>query len=127
MPICPTCHTSVDELITQPSTNLLQSITPPTDMSGVLPAVQQLVYNFNMITGNGPSRSGGGGQGQGQGQNGKKGKKPRFEEQLPKRITKQVRVYSKQDKEVFVEYKQINGMTFQDTVTKELWVWNRGI
>lgn len=112
MAICPTCHTSVDEVISQPTTSQIQSIAPPTDMSGVLSAVQQLIYNFNQITNNGPSNQ--------------KPKTGRFQEVTAKRITKKMKVYSKQDKETFVEYKQINGMTFKDTVTGEQWKWERG-
>ena len=123
MAICPTCHTSVDELITQPNTHtLLQSITPPTDMSSVLSALQQLINNFNLITGNGPGQSGQPGK---NGEPGTKSQLGRFTEQRNSRVTKKVKVYSKQDPATFVEVEQINAMTFRDSVTGEVWTWGR--
>jgi len=120
MAICPTCHTSVDEPVTQPDTRtLLQSITPPTSMSDVLAALQQLIINFNLITGNGPGNSN---------QPGKPGKPPklgRFVENRQGRITKQVKIYSKQDPDTFVVVDQINALTFKDSVTGEQWTWGR--
>ncbi len=111
MPICPTCHASTDEVINQPNTsNLVSAVHAPTDMSGVLQALQQVIYNLNRITNNSPGNK----------------KIGRFQEVKAQRITAKVKVYSKQDKETFVEYKQINGMTFKDTVTGEQWNWSRG-
>lgn len=118
MPICPTCHTSVDEVISQPTTSPMQSIAPPIDMGGVLPALRQLIYNFNLLNG----RDGA------PGKNSTQPKKPkvgRYVEQKQGRVTKDVKVFSKQDPETFVTFKQINSLQFKDTVTGETWTWQR--
>ena len=49
----------------------------------------------------------------------------RFVEQPLLRVTVLQKVYSKQDPTVWVEFLQINTMTFKDSVTGELWTWNR--
>ena len=114
MPVCPVCFQSTYEIISQPDTSTLTpSVAVPTDMSGVLPALAQLIHGYNMLRGAAFKRS-------------PTKKKPRYEEQKAKRLTAKVKVFSKQDPTTFIEFKQINGMTFKDTVTGELWVWQRG-
>jgi hypothetical protein len=99
-------------------------------MSGVLPALQALIQNLNLLTGNGPAPNnnggGGGGGNVGQQKAPPKAKQGRFVELTGQRVTADVKVYSKQDPSTFVAYKQINGMTFKDSVTGELWSWGRG-
>ena len=99
---------------TQPITSKIASIAVPTEQSGLLQAVQQLIYNHNQSNGTSPKSSA------------PKAKVGRFQELVQNRITAKVKIYSKQDPETFVEFTQINGMTFQDSVTGETWSWVRG-
>ena len=131
MATCPTCSSSVPVAIDQPAAPTIPSIPTAHDLPSALAAIQALSMTHNIVYPGG----GGGSKGQGSKQqpqsknNTKPPQKPkvgRFEEQKSKRVTANVKVYSKQDKETFVEYKQINGMTFKDTITGETWNWSRG-
>jgi hypothetical protein len=123
MPICPVCHLSTDQVIDQPNTSTLTpSISPPTDLNGLYSAMRQLIQGYDMLRG----QAGQQGPAGKAGQNAKKPKTGRFQELTAQRITRKVKVFSKQDPTTFVEFKQINGMTFKDTVTGELWKWTRG-
>ena len=129
MATCPTCSSTVPVSIDQPTAAPIPSIPIASDLPSALAAIQALSMTHNIVYGYG----GGGGGSKQQPQQSKNNTKPpqkpkvgRFEEQKSKRITTKVKVYSKQDKETFVEYKQINGMTFKDTITGETWNWSRG-
>jgi hypothetical protein len=122
MPICPTCQASFDQAVSQPIQPQTPSITPAYDLQSLLQAVQQLTQGYNQLTGRTNNN-------QSQPKNNMpqppKPKIGRFIEQKPARVVSTVKVYSKQDPSVFVEVKQINAMTFQDSVTGELWTWGR--
>jgi hypothetical protein len=87
--------------------------------------MRQLIQGYDMLRGQAGQTGKQGAPGKA-GQNAKKPKTGRFQEITTQRITKKAKVFSKQDPTVFVEFKQINGMTFKDTVTGELWKWTRG-
>ena len=130
MAICPTCQASFNEVVDQPTPQNTPSIPQATDLQSVIYAVQQLTQGYNQLTGRTgqPGQQGRTGQ---PGQQGRAGQAPkskigRFQELTQQRVTAKVKVYSKQDPETFVEYKQINAMTFKDTVTGEQWNWARG-
>lgn len=126
MATCPTCSSSVPVAIDQPAGPVIPSIPNAYDLQSALAAIQALSITHNIM-------HGGGGVKQPQQQQSKNNTKPpqkpkvgRFQEIKAQRVTANVKVYSKQDKETFVAYKQINGMTFKDTITGEMWNWSRG-
>ncbi len=127
MATCPTCSSVVPVAIDQPTAPTIPSIPQASDLPSALAAIQALSITHNIMHGSNsksPQH-----QNQGQDKNQTPNKKPkvgRFQELTAQRVTAKVKVYSKQDKDTFVEYKQINGMTFKDTITGETWNWSRG-
>jgi hypothetical protein len=123
MPICPTCQASFDQAVSQPAQQQTPSIPPANDLQSLIYAVQMLTQGYNQLTGRN-------GNNQNQTKNNtprppNKPKLGRFVEFKQGRVTSTVKVYSKQDPSTFVEVKQINAMTFQDSVTGEIWTWGR--
>ncbi len=127
MATCPTCSSAIPVAIDQPTAPTIPSIPAASDLPSALAAIQALTMTHDIMHGSNSKSP----QQQKQGQN--KNKTPndkpkigRFQELTAKRVTAKVKIYSKQDKATFVEYKQINGMTFKDTITGEMWNWSRG-
>lgn len=124
MPTCPVCQTSFDQKVDQPAPQTTPSIPAAYDMPSLIAAVQLLTQGYNQITG----RAGGVSGFKSKSNSDANNKKPnpgRFIEQRQSRVTETHKVFSKQDPTTFVEFKQINSMTFKDSVTGELWTWTR--
>jgi hypothetical protein len=127
MPACPTCGNSVDQVISQPPVQTTPSIPQAYDLQSVIQAIQQLTQGYNQLTGRtGNNNSQQSKNNTQQPKNNTSQKKPklgRFVEQ--RRVTSNVKIYSAQDPATFVTVKQINALTFRDTVTGETWTWGR--
>lgn len=127
MPICPTCQASFDQAVSQPIQQQTPSVPPANDLQSLIYAVAQLTQGYNQLTGRTANNQGGGNKNTGNNQS----KPPptqklgRFIEKKAARVMTTVKVYSKQDPSTFVEVKQINAMTFVDSVTGEQWTWGR--
>lgn len=120
MPICPTCQSSISEPIDQPTPQQTPSIPPAYDLPSLLSAVKQLTLGYELLSGRLLGNK--------QTKNNTSPKKPklgRYVEQKQGRVTQDVKVFSKQDPETFVTFKQINALQFKDSVTGETWTWQR--
>lgn len=114
----PISYTNLNENIQQPAPPAMPSVPLANDLPSALEAIRALTHGYNIQYG---MRSGGN-------SNNTAPSKPKigkYSEQKPLRVTKTIKVYSKQDPETFIEVKQINAMTFRDSITGELWTWTR--
>ena len=121
MTTCPVCQTSFNEPITQPVPTSLPSIPLAYDVPSLLEAVKQLTQGYNQLSG----KTLGNKHKNNQAPKKSKVQLGRFIELKQGRSTVNLKVYSKDDPTTFVEFNQINAMTFQDTVTGETWTWQR--
>jgi hypothetical protein len=124
----PQCFISVNEQINQPPGAILPAIPPANDMQSALAAIAAMRQMLMQMTGQiGGLADRGQQQGsQGNQQNNNQNKK----QQALGRWTEINRAVGKvtlksTDGSVTFEIDQINKLTFQDTVTKEQFVWNR--
>ncbi len=122
----PVCNISVNEVINQPPGVKLPSIPQANDLASALQAIQAMTDMLNLLTGQTrnlrapPGRRGAPGQ-PGKNNNNKVG---RFNEEAGSRVTEEVKMEST-DGSVTFTFKQINKLTFRDSITGELIIWQR--
>lgn len=94
----------------------LPSIPIATDLASALAAIAAIRQFLEIL------RNGGGG---GSGFNTKHPPPKQGRWQETQRITEVIRVFNPQDHSQWVDIEQINKLILSDTVTKEMWIWNR--
>jgi hypothetical protein len=123
----PVCHVPGTEEIGQPDPKTLPNIPIATDLSSALTALNAMrQWMYSMRGGNG---SGDGGTGSGRGGR-VGGKKEDPQKKIGRwneisRTKEKKKIFNPEDKEQWVEVERINSLTFQDSLTKEQWIWKR--
>jgi hypothetical protein len=121
----PACNISVNETINQPPGVRLPNIPPATDLNSALSAIQALSQMVGLLSGQVVDQRGPPGQQGAAGQPGKNNQNKVGRWQEVNRAVQEVTMDST-DGSVTFTFKQINQLTLKDTITGELWVWQRG-
>jgi len=135
----PVCHVIPQSQPGKPSLPPMPPIPPATDLQSALYAINQLrnlinillnQINQNNISTGGSSTGGSGAPGTPSTNTPFTFPVSQFTEIAAKRITKTVRIFGTredgtQDKTVWVDVKQIVGLTFEDQITDQTWVWKQ--
>jgi hypothetical protein len=112
----------------QPPPVNFPAIPPAVDLQSALNAINALRHSMYILTGqlNHAFQGTQGPPGKA-GQAGKAAPKGgKYVEQQAKRVTNTVKLASKEDPSTFITFKRIDGLTFVDNKTGELWSWQRG-
>jgi hypothetical protein len=122
----PVCFVSTNQQIGQPPGVQLPALPVATDLPSALSAIQAMTNMLNLLTGQtGQSGAQGNvGAAGAAGAGGKNQKGGRFQEVAGSRVTQDIQLTS-DDGSVTFTIKQINAITWQDTITGEQITWNR--